>query len=133
MKTIDSALKQTLVIQPLSSATSSRVSSSLAANRLRHTQTTTPRPGIITTDLNRIKDRVIDKSDMGFIRAKAHLLKTRWMDMNSLVTPNDIVEGYGKASLECEHWEKSYYLAGQYYLKLYDNSRRFKNRTPIVA
>ncbi|KAF9964926.1 hypothetical protein BGZ65_000949, partial [Modicella reniformis] len=37
------------------------------------------------------------------------------------------------ATLECERWEKSYYLAGQYCLKLYEGSKRFKNRLPNLG
>ncbi|KAG0246449.1 serine/threonine-protein kinase M1 [Mortierella sp. GBA43] len=132
IKTIDFGLKQTVIAQPGSFlSVSSRISSTPIASRLRHTSNSNRRP--INTELRRIQDRVIDKCDMGFIRAKANLLKTRWMDRSSLVSPNDIMEGYRQATLECEHWEKSYYLAGQYCLKLYEGSKRYKNRSPHLA
>ncbi|KAF9364890.1 serine/threonine-protein kinase M1 [Mortierella sp. NVP85] len=131
IKTIDSALKRTLASQPGSSLSiSSRISSTPVTGRLRQTSTAARRLVILQPELNRTQDRVIDKSKMGFIRAKAHLLRTQWMDRSSLVSPSDIIEGYRQATLECERWEKSYYLAGQYYLKLYDASKRSKHRPP---
>jgi len=45
-------------------------------------------------------------------------------------SPSEIIEGYRQATVECNRWEKSYYLAGQYYLKLYDVSKRSKHLPP---
>lgn len=109
MKSIDFALKQTQGDQSTSSGTFDLIR---------------------ITKPDDIKDRVIDRRDTKFIRAKAQLLKTQWMDMTSLVNPKDIIEGHQKAVLECEHWEKSYYIAGQYYSKLYESGRQ--NRTPDI-
>jgi serine/threonine-protein kinase ATR len=118
IKTIDSALKRTLASQSGSLGTS-RIS--LDANQ---------RLVILKPELERTQDRVIDKSKMSFIRAKAHLLRTQWMDSSSLLSPSEIIEGYQQATVECERWEKSYYLTGQYYLKLYDVSKRSKDLAP---
>ncbi|KAI7827529.1 hypothetical protein BC939DRAFT_394939 [Gamsiella multidivaricata] len=88
---------------------------------------------VFNTELQRVQDREIDRSQVGYIRARAHLLRTRWVDRGSLVSPNDILEGYRQATVECDYWEKGYYAAGQYFLKLYEGTRRYKARPPTLG
>ncbi|KAK3833924.1 MAG: hypothetical protein JOS17DRAFT_682790 [Linnemannia elongata] len=113
IKTIDSALKRNVATSIPPRGTLSRASSS-----------TLVRP-------KSIQDRVLDKDDRGFIRAKAILLRTRWMDKSSLVSPGEISEGFRDAAAECDVWDKLYYAAGQFFFKLYENSKR-KNRPQLT-
>ncbi|KAF9122997.1 serine/threonine-protein kinase M1 [Mortierella sp. 14UC] len=83
------------------------------------------------TELLQVEDRVLDKNDRGYIRAKAILLRTRWMDKSNLVSHVEISEGFRDAVAECELWEKVYYVAGQYFFKLFESSKRSKTRLPM--
>ncbi|KAI8598622.1 hypothetical protein EDD21DRAFT_309126 [Dissophora ornata] len=134
ISSINAALKHSLASPASSSTIATRaLANSAASNRQRQISSSGRRTALFNTDLQRVQDRVIDKNDIGFIRAKAHILRTRWMERNNLVSPADIVDGYRQATVECDRWEKGYYVAGQYYLKLYENSRRYKNRSPALG
>ncbi|KAG0364892.1 serine/threonine-protein kinase M1, partial [Gamsiella multidivaricata] len=134
IKTIDSALKRSLVPTGPSVAATTRAISSSITNRLRQTSSSGRRAApVFNTELQRVQDREIDRSQVGYIRARAHLLRTRWVDRGSLVSPNDILEGYRQATVECDYWEKGYYAAGQYFLKLYEGTRRYKARPPTLG
>ncbi|KAF9435330.1 serine/threonine-protein kinase M1 [Entomortierella beljakovae] len=133
IKTIDMALNQSLAVSQLGSTMASRlVTSSSTSSRLRNTPSGNHRVSIINMDLKRVQNHTVDTNKAGYIRSKAYLLRTRWMDRSNLVSPNDILEGYRQATVECERWEKGYYIVGQYYLKLYDNSRRTRTRIPTL-
>jgi serine/threonine-protein kinase ATR len=127
MNTIESLLEST------QSESSLATSSTTVAGRLRQTSSAARHLVILQPELNPTQDRVIDKSDLSFIRAKAYLLRSQCMDRGSIASPSEIIEGYRQATVECEHWERSYYLAGQYYLKLFDASRFFKDSPPNYA
>ncbi|KAF9923098.1 serine/threonine-protein kinase M1 [Linnemannia zychae] len=137
IKTIDSALKRGSALSISSGGTLSRSSSSIITRHKSSSglNSNSTRSGIVilNTDLTRVQDRVLDKNSRGFIRAKAILLRTRWMDKSSLVSPSEITEGFRDAAAECESWEKVYYVAGQYFFKLYDITRRTKNRAPNLG
>ncbi|KAG9067389.1 serine/threonine-protein kinase M1 [Linnemannia hyalina] len=139
IKTIDSALKRNVVTSVATRGTLSRASS-LTLVRPKSSSSSTvssnssiSRSGIVflNTDLSLVQDRVLDKDDRGFIRAKAILLRTRWMDKSSLVSPGEISEGFRDAAAECDVWDKLYYAAGQFFFKLYENSKR-KNRPQLT-
>ncbi|KAF9354246.1 serine/threonine-protein kinase M1 [Mortierella sp. AD094] len=133
IKTIDMALNQILLVPASVSTIASRlVASSTITSRLRNTSNSSLRATSVNTDLRRVQDHIIDMNSTGYIRAKAYLLRTQWMDQRSLVSPNDILEGYRQATVECDKWEKGYYMIGHYYLKQYENSRRYKNRLPFL-
>ncbi|KAF9584971.1 serine/threonine-protein kinase M1, partial [Lunasporangiospora selenospora] len=141
LQTIDSALRRALANSTtfgdgLASSTRgvnglSRSASSTVSTRLRQSSTSGPRTlASVNTSLRRAQDWELDKNDLGYIRAKAILLRTRWMDQHNLVSPNEIIEGFRQATVECESWEKGYYFLGQYYFKLFDSTRRLKGKSP---
>ncbi|KAI1315377.1 serine/threonine-protein kinase M1 [Mortierella claussenii] len=129
VKTIDLALNNILAVSSQTSA----AARGLPSSRLRQASNNANRAPMFNTELTRVQDHVVDVNDMGYIRAKAHLLRTRWKDKSNLVSPNEILEGYRQATVEADRWEKGYYVAGQYYLKLYEGSRRYKNRLPVLS
>ncbi|KAF9155074.1 serine/threonine-protein kinase M1 [Linnemannia schmuckeri] len=139
IKTIDSALKRNVLTSIATGGTLSRASSSTlvrpksSSSSSAGSSSSISRSGIVflNTDLSLVQDRVLDKDDRGFIRAKAILLRTRWMDKSSLVSPGEISEGFRDAAAECDVWDKVYYAAGQFFFKLYENSKR-KNRPQLT-
>lgn len=139
IKTIDSALKRNVATSIPPRGTLSRASSSTlvrpksSSGSTASSNSSISRSGIVflNTDLSLVQDRVLDKDDRGFIRAKAILLRTRWMDKSSLVSPGEISEGFRDAAAECDVWDKLYYAAGQFFFKLYENSKR-KNRPQLT-
>ncbi|ORZ11293.1 hypothetical protein BCR41DRAFT_110660 [Lobosporangium transversale] len=130
IKTIDLTLSRTM---PGASALQSSGTRALSSTRLRQASNSVHRAPSFNTELMRVYDHVVNTNDTGYIRAKAHLLRTRWMDRGNLVSPNEILEGYRQATVEADRWEKGYYFAGQYFLKLYENSKRYKNRIPTFT
>ncbi|KAG0002584.1 serine/threonine-protein kinase M1, partial [Entomortierella chlamydospora] len=133
IKTIDMALNQILTVPvPASTIASRLVVSSTVSSRLRNTSNSSHRATSVNTDLKRVQNHTLDMNSTGYIRAKAYLLRTQWMDQRSLVSPNDILEGYRQATVECDKWEKGYYMAGHHYLKQYENSRRYRSRPPFL-
>ncbi|KAF9205154.1 serine/threonine-protein kinase M1 [Haplosporangium sp. Z 27] len=126
IKTIDMALNQSLT----ASVIASRFGVVTTSSRLRNTSNNSHRNVTINMDLKRVQDHVVDTNSTGYIRAKAYLLRTGRMDRSNLVIPADILEGYRLATMECAKWEKGYYKAGQYYMKQYETSRRYKTRPP---
>ncbi|KAF9100333.1 serine/threonine-protein kinase M1 [Mortierella sp. GBA35] len=131
IKTIDSALARKIAPPP---STSGRLSRASSSSRPKQGSASSSSGGGMSglvyqnTDLERVRDHSVDKTDRGFIRAKAILLRTRWMDKSSLVNPYEITDGFRQASAECDRWEKTYYVAGQYFFKLYESTKRSKTR-----
>ncbi|KAG9323421.1 hypothetical protein KVV02_002581 [Mortierella alpina] len=119
MKAIDTALKR---------ANGAR-SAATIAGRLRHASNDKQRYPSPVTTLQRVQDSVVNVFDDGFIRAKAILLRTRWLEKGSLVSPHDIIAGFSHAVAECDSWEKGYFSLGQYCFKLFEASKRGRNRT----
>ncbi|KAF9115524.1 serine/threonine-protein kinase M1 [Mortierella sp. AM989] len=128
IKTIDMALSRSLATLAPALTTVSRLVASSTTSRLRNTSNSSHRMPPVNTDLKRVQDHFIDTNSVGYIRAKAYLLRARWMDRSNLVSPSDILEGFRQATIECDRWEKGYYVLGQYYMKQYENYKRFKVR-----
>ncbi|KAG0381061.1 serine/threonine-protein kinase M1 [Mortierella sp. AD032] len=139
IKTIDSFLTHKRgIASTVSSGTLSRASSSSfvrpKSSSNSNSNSSGARPPIVVpnTDLLQVEDRILNKNDKGYIRAKAILLRTRWMDKSNLVSLGEISEGFRDAAVECELWEKVYYVAGQYFFKLFESSKRSKTRLPML-
>ncbi|KAF9190175.1 serine/threonine-protein kinase M1 [Haplosporangium sp. Z 767] len=128
IKAIDTALRLSLASSNGSMNNSSRAAV-LIGTRTRQTANSTHRSLQPNITVRGVQDHSIDVNDKGYIRAKVLLLRTRWMEKGSLVSPNEILEGYRHATMECERWEKGYYVLGQYYFRLYEGSKRNRTRT----
>ncbi|KAF9908954.1 serine/threonine-protein kinase M1 [Linnemannia zychae] len=137
IKTIDSFLTFKRSMAAPSGGSLSRASSSSLARPKSSSTSGSGSSGarqpivVPNTELLQVEDRVLDKHDRGYIRAKAILLRTRWMDKSNLVSHVEISEGFRDAAVECELWEKVYYVAGQYFFKLFESSKRSKTRLPM--
>ncbi|CAO3569415.1 unnamed protein product [Mortierella alpina] len=127
MKAIDTALKRTPAASAPSNLSGAR-SATTIAGRLRHATNDKQRYPSPVTTLQRVQDSVLNAYDDGFIRAKATLLRTRWLEKGSLVSPHDIIAGFSHAVAECDTWDKSYFSLGQYCFKLFETSKRGRNR-----
>ncbi|KAF9291903.1 serine/threonine-protein kinase M1 [Mortierella alpina] len=127
MKAIDTALKRAPTGSASSNLSSTR-SAATIAGRLRHASNDKQRYPSPVTTLQRVQDSVLNVYDDGFIRAKATLLRTRWLEKGSLVSPHDIIAGFSHAVAECDSWEKGYFSLGQYCFKLFETSKRGRNR-----
>ncbi|KAF9560300.1 serine/threonine-protein kinase M1 [Mortierella alpina] len=127
MKAIDTALKRASAASASSNLSGARSAANIAG-RLRHASNDKQRyPNPVTT-LQRVQDSAVNVHDDGFIRAKATLLRTRWLEKGSLVSPHDIIAGFSHAVAECDSWEKGYFSLGQYCFKLFETSRRSRGR-----
>jgi serine/threonine-protein kinase ATR len=132
IKTIDSALKRNAMTSITTRGALSRASSSTlmrpksGSSSSASSSSSISRAGIVllNADLSMVQDRVLNKDEQGFIRAKAIVLRTLWMDKSSIVSPGEISEGFRDAAAECDVWDKLYYEAGQFFFRLFENSKR---------
>ncbi|KAG0225937.1 serine/threonine-protein kinase M1 [Actinomortierella wolfii] len=79
---------------------------------------------VVNKTIENVKDRQMAVDSIEFIRAKAKLLKARWMDRSQLADATDIADSYNQVIKECAEWDKGYYFLGHFYLRLYEHRRK---------
>jgi len=126
---IESALTRSLALPEVEAAARAGRSFAQTLPRLRSTSGNSQKAWNVNTQLDRALDSVVNTNEIGFIRSKAVLLRTRWQEQSSVVSFSEIMDGYKQAVVECDRWEKGYYYLGQYYFRMFEFSRRNKSRT----
>ncbi|KAI5893599.1 uncharacterized protein SCHCODRAFT_02730130 [Schizophyllum commune H4-8] len=64
-------------------------------------------------------DLTVDQSELKAIKAKAHLLRARWMNESDRYDPSTILKGYTKATDFSPQWENGQFRLGQFHDNAY--------------
>ncbi|KAL1916083.1 uncharacterized protein VTP21DRAFT_6087 [Calcarisporiella thermophila] len=84
---------------------------------------------ISTDSISAARDVSLDTKSEGFVRAKALLLLTRWMESMSMSDSKTLLKEYDAVTNDQPQWEKGYFYLGRYYNSLLEDSRKTNQST----